>query len=539
MGVKIKRERPDQRRHHRVTAPLFVGVAGHTVRAADWSLGGLRIDDFPGTLPAIGSEVELKLSLPFQGFDVAFGARGRIVRRNAEQRMVALQFTELGERERELMQHFLEELVRGSMSDVEDTIQRIDVPVTPASLQPDTKIVPAGDKPVSRMPAKTMAMIAVYGAIGLCILSYTALLIYSNVFRLEVQSAVISAPIETVEAQSDGRIAWASVKPGDVIKQGEVILNVIDHQLEREIELTDIAIRERKARLGFLKQRYVGELEKLEGLTALGLRDMQNSKLDIESAEAQARAARRQYDRLKALHDKGFATDARLEEAEQFSIRAIKTLEMKKNELSTRVEMAGATVGKRYYNGRDIVGNEADVHAEMQLAENEILLAQQRHIANLNLRQNASVRAPFSGTVLELPRVDTASVRKGDVIAIIEQARNRHVLAFLKQDEVSKVGLGDAAQVFIPALGETVEARVVKIDRTSGFVAEQDKARAAGYRWRGAEDRSAKIMLEFASSRVAGNFERYHSGLPVTVVFEQRSRGSLARSLTDTLSSWL
>ncbi len=252
MGVKIKRERPDQRRHHRVTAPLFVGVAGHTVRAADWSLGGLRIDDFPGTLPAIGSEVELKLSLPFQGFDVAFGARGRIVRRNAEQRMVALQFTELGERERELMQHFLEELVRGSMSDVEDTIQRIDVPVTPASLQPDTKIVPAGDKPVSRMPAKTMAMIAVYGAIGLCILSYTALLIYSNVYRLEVQSAVISAPIETVEAQSDGRIAWASVKPGDVIKQGEVILNVIDHQLEREIELTDIAIRERKARLGFL-----------------------------------------------------------------------------------------------------------------------------------------------------------------------------------------------------------------------------------------------------------------------------------------------
>ena len=539
MGVKIKRERPDQRRHHRVTAPLYVGVGVHTVRAADWSLGGLRLDEFPGALPPIGSEIDLKLSLPFQGFDVAFGARGRVVRRNEQQRMVALQFTELGERERELMQHFLEELVRGSMSDVEDTIQRIDVPVTPASLQPDTKIVPAGEKPISRMPAKAMAMIAIYSVIGICVLSYTALLVYSNLFRLEVQSAVISAPIETVEAQADGQVVWTGVKPGDAVRQGEVIINVIDHHLEREIELSDIAIRERKARLGFLKQRYVGELEKLEGLTALGMRDMQNSRLEIESAEAQARAARRNYERLRTLHEKGFATDARLEEAEQLSIRAAKTLEMKKNEHAARLEMADATVGKRYYNGRDIVGGEHDVQAELQLAESEILLAQQRHIANLNLRQNASVRAPFTGTVLELPRVDAASVRKGDVIAVIEQRSDRHVLAFLKQDEVAKIGLGDIAQVFVPALGETVEARVTRIDRTSGFVAEQGKVGNAGYRWRGSDDRSARIVLEFASGPRVGDVDRYRSGLPVTVVFKQRSRGAPFGALSDALTSWL
>ena len=60
MAVKIKRERPDQRRHHRVTAPLFVRVDGHATprdrlvprRAADRRLpgrsaGGRRRDAVP------------------------------------------------------------------------------------------------------------------------------------------------------------------------------------------------------------------------------------------------------------------------------------------------------------------------------------------------------------------------------------------------------------------------------------------------------------------------------------------------------------
>ena len=72
MTVKVRRERPDQRRHHRVTAPLFVAYAGQNYRAADWSLGGLRLEGLPGELPAAGEQIPLGLTLPFQGFDVSF-----------------------------------------------------------------------------------------------------------------------------------------------------------------------------------------------------------------------------------------------------------------------------------------------------------------------------------------------------------------------------------------------------------------------------------------------------------------------------------
>ena len=80
MAVKVKRERPDQRRHHRVTAPLFVDVGGVRLRAADWSLGGLRIEDHPGPVPEVGALLPISLTLPFQGFEVSFDAKATVVR---------------------------------------------------------------------------------------------------------------------------------------------------------------------------------------------------------------------------------------------------------------------------------------------------------------------------------------------------------------------------------------------------------------------------------------------------------------------------
>ena len=52
--MKILRERPSQRLHHRVTTPLRVTWRDATVRAADWSLSGLRVEGASTAgLPAI------------------------------------------------------------------------------------------------------------------------------------------------------------------------------------------------------------------------------------------------------------------------------------------------------------------------------------------------------------------------------------------------------------------------------------------------------------------------------------------------------
>jgi len=213
MAVKVKRERPDQRRHHRVTAPLFVDVGGWRLRAADWSLGGLRVEGFPDAVPAPGAALDLHLTLPFQGFDVAFDAKAEVVRNDPDTGMFAVKFTELGERERALMSHFIEELVRGAMVDIEETINRIDVPVTPASLKPDPS--PAREVPVRRWPVKTVVMTVLYILLGLVVFGYAGLLVYSNFYRLEVKTAVISAPVDVLKARADVELVWRDISPSN------------------------------------------------------------------------------------------------------------------------------------------------------------------------------------------------------------------------------------------------------------------------------------------------------------------------------------
>lgn len=535
MGVKVKRERADQRRHHRVQAPLYVEFAGARHKAADWSLGGLRLEAV-ANLPEPGTRHPVHLSLPFQGFEVSFDAVIEIVRVDAAAQMFAATFAELGERERELMQHFIEELVRGSMVDVQDTIQRIDVPVTPASLEPD-KPKGVSAVPVRRWPIRAIAMTGLYGVGGLMMFGYAALLGYSNFFRLEVQTAVISAPIETVASVSDGRIAWSGAKPGESVRAGDVIVSVVDSELERDLELADIAVKERKAQLLFLKNRQADELARMRSLTTLESKNLDQARIEVETIEAQLQAAEQQLGRVAHLHRKGFSTDARLEEVEKLVATLKKTLESRRVELKSRVELANQNDGRWHYTGNDIVGNLSQIESQIRLAEHETALTQRKLEALQTQKKRLAVRAPFDGTVLELPHIDNGAVRRGDVIAILEQRRQRQVTAFLTQDEVLRVGRGDEVVLYVPALKESLKGRVIQIDRTSGFVQEQLKAQPPNYRWRSNVDRSAKVIIAFADPARVQDVERYRSGMPVVVVFPRNSSSAITSTIAEPLRS--
>jgi multidrug resistance efflux pump len=409
MSVKVKRERPDQRRHHRVTAPLYVTVDGHSLRATDWSLGGLRLDGYPGPLPDPGAQIALHLSLPFQGFDVSFTCQAEVVRRDPATRMFAVQYTEIGERERELMQHFLEELVRGSMVDVQDTIQRIDVPVTPASLEPSKPR--SAQVPLKRWPIKAIAMTGLYGVIGVGIFAYTGLLAYSNFYRLEVQTAVISAPVEAVASQAEGQVQWSGAKPGDSVAAGDVVIRVVDNQIEREIEVAAITVKEKATQLAFLKQRLEDEHARMRSFSTVTAKSLEQVKLEMESLQAQVQAAEQQHGRFAHLHMKGYTTDAKLEDAEKLLATLRKSLEAKQVELASQKKLAVQNDGKWHYTGQNMVGETAQLEAEITRAESEIDLAEKKRAAMVDHKNRLAVRAPFDGTLLELPHVDRGAVR--------------------------------------------------------------------------------------------------------------------------------
>ena len=404
MSVKVKRERPDQRRHHRVTAPLFVEVEGERYRVADWSLGGLRIDEFKARLPSEGDALELRITLPFQGFGVSFTTTSLVVRSDHDANAVAVRFTDLGERESELMQHFIEDIVRGAMSDVNDTIQRIDVPVTPASIKPDPS--PIQDIPVRRMPVKTIVMSAAYLLGGIVVFSYAAMLIFSNFFNLEVRSAVISAPLEQVKAQADGRVRWAEFQPGDPVVEGDVVLRLYDNKTEREIDLARLAMKERTNEITYLMRRKVDEIEKVGTFAQIEAKDIAQARLRQENLAQQVSAARLMHVRAETLYDKGHTAAIKVEQTKKRLYDLEKQLESQKLELETRIKVAERNIGKRHFTGREMIGDLERVSAEIRRAEGMLELDRQRYEVAKTHRERLAVRAPFTGSLLQLPRVN-------------------------------------------------------------------------------------------------------------------------------------
>jgi hypothetical protein len=85
-------------------------------------IGGSAVAGSPAflkPLPEVGSEHTLLCTLPFQGFNITLKASAEVVRSSEDTKEVAFRFVDLGERETALMQHFVEDLVRGKMTDVD------------------------------------------------------------------------------------------------------------------------------------------------------------------------------------------------------------------------------------------------------------------------------------------------------------------------------------------------------------------------------------------------------------------------------------
>ena len=523
MSVKVKRERPDQRRHHRVAAPLLVDIKGTQYRADDWSVGGLNICGLRGPLPAPGDPLALEVTLPFQGFDIKFAVNSEVVHNDAEDAMIGVKFLDLGEREAKLMQHFVEDIVRGAMSSVDDTIQRIDVPVTPASTKPDPN--PRDEVPIRRWPIKTICFTAAYLLAGIVVFSYAAMLVFANFVNLEVRSAVISAPLEQVKAQAEGRVRWTNFQPGDAVLEGDVVLRMYDNKIEREIELAQLAVKERTNEIAYLMRRKVDEIEKVSALARIETKDIAQAKLRQESLSEQVDAARLVHVRAEHLYSKGHSPATKVEEARKRLIDLEKRLASQKLELETRIALAEKNIGKRYFTGREMIGEIQRASAEIKRAQGLLELDKQRYEVAKSARDRRAVAAPFTGTILQLPRLHNGHVKAGETIALFEKSGERGITAFLTQDEVLDIELGGFVEVYIPATGEIARAQIIDIDRTMGFFRQASKRSPVRLQWREAKERTARVSLAFVDSHEISGDSRYRAGLPVTVNFSRKAGG--------------
>jgi len=523
--MKVIRERPCQRRHHRVTAPMRVTLPdGQTLQASDWSLGGLRLDGTRGSLPAAGSQMHLALELPFQGFNISFDVAVAVIRTEGASGTLVVEFLELGEREHDLMKHFIDDLVRGKMATVDDSICRIDVPVTPISTKPDPN--PSEALPVRRIPFKTIFMSLFYTMLGVSVFGYLLLLTYSNTMRLEVDSAVVSSPLATVKMPMDGLLVPVRLRVDEEIQQGQAIARIVNTKLESELDDRKIAFEQAKARLTRAQEKYRIESERMKLYQVINRTDRQIAEARLDAAREALAAADAGFERLAGLKDKGLITASKFDEAGLRRAEAESRVREAEYALE-RTAVMDATSERRYYNHKEFVSDLDMLALEIEEAASDVKTAQMQLEKYETLRASLTITAPFDGRIVSVSQPGGMTVLRNEPLFTIEQRQAPTVTAFLDQKQVLSVGLSDNASVYFPSPGRSVEATVVKIDRNSAFL----NSDASRYVWKEGKEKSAAVSLMID----AAEYERgeVRSGLPAVVVFPRRRSNDIVHAIVS------
>jgi len=517
--MRITREKPCQRRHHRLNAPLYVSIDGDEPSLAyDWSLGGLRIDNYQGKTLSILDEVSLLLELPFQGFQISFEVTGAIVRLSQDSHTLFIEFIDLSERSFDLMNHFVDDLIRGKMATIDDTICRIDVPVTPISTSPTPN--PTEQMPGNRWPIKSIVMTFFYLSLGGFVFSYLALIIYSSYFTMEIETSVISSKIQTLKMPIDGVLKPMNLTIGAKFTQGQPLFSVENINLKNKINASKLKIKSAEIKLTEAKEKYRIESERMKLYQIVSTTDVKILKAQLAAKKSELGAADEDFIRLNKLKLTSLISTKQLEDAIQnqnTKSYQVKALEAKLVQ-ATAME---AVSERRHYNHKEF-GVDLDIKAvELQTLYSTLQVEQQRLAGFITAQNNQVVRAPYNGKVTSLFYSENTSVPRNEAILTFEEVGNNQVIAFLNQEEVLQVGLNDLANVFIPALGLELEALITEIDRSSGYLDKKN----ANYSWRDKKEKTARVLLQLIGT--SENISLINAGLPAVVIFNRRSTNPL------------
>lgn len=512
--MKIIRERPDHRRYHQVTAPMRVQLPnGEITMASNWSLGGLRLDGLKELLPTQSETLSLTLELPFQGFDISFDVNARVESLDLETGSIGFEFEELSERAHDLMNHFIDDLVRGQMASVEDTICRIDVPVTPISTKPDE--VPGEIATRSRWPLKTIAMSAFYLVLGTLVFGYLGILTYSKTMRLEVRTAVISAPLATLKMPLDGILRPVRFVAGTQLKRGERIALIENPKLLAQIDDKRIELESAKRAQLRSQERYRIESARMQLYQIINRTDRQIAEAKVTALQEALASTDATFARLAGLNDKGLVTASKLGVAIRERAQAEARLKEAELELERATAMDSVS-DRRYFNHKEFVADLDMLALEIEEASSLVNTTSMQLESLEKLHDSLAILAPFDGRIVSVQQAAHTTILRNEPLLTIEEKTIPTVTAFLNQDQVLEVGLHDVAKVYLPSIGQHIDATVTAIDRNSTFI-NSDRSH---YSWKDGKEKSAAISLHLHMAN--GQSDLISAGLPAVVIFPSR-----------------
>ncbi|MEO1329046.1 MAG: HlyD family efflux transporter periplasmic adaptor subunit [Pseudomonadota bacterium] len=530
MVVKVQRVSAEAPPAAWVNAPMSVTIGGAALQAKAWSLIGVEIEPFPFEPLEAGRTMAAKLTLPFEKFELSIDAELSQERWDPTSRAAVFRFERLGERERAVLRHFLEELLTGEIASVGDVLKRIDTPIVPSAAQAAGK--PSPQPTARRALLRSAAMSALYVSAGALVFGYLGFSLYQNLMFRDIDTALLTAQTEPIVASEAGALRWNGYRAGDYVEAGAVVARFEGRDIEREIVEARLARREH----GRMLENERARLQRLKDRAEI-YRALENSAR--RQREARLAGLREQV----VLIDKQVASLSRalgasnqrvIEVAER---RAQIALEI--SELAIEIE-AQQRLAERDQSGlvfaadKLVFVGELD-DAETRIAELEVKyeMAEERLAVALSRRDDLEIRAPWDGVLRQVRASNGARVDRGDRIALLERATERAITAYVNQSDVSGIAIGDKAIVRVVSTDQQIEMVVRSV--SPAFATPSDETPLW---WIDRErDRTASVVLEPADPADMARLQDVIAGTPVRVLLEKRQAREFVASIYATVAS--
>lgn len=238
-----------------------------------------------------------------------------------------------------------------------------------------------------------------------------------NVARQSISSVISTngkiEPVNNFEAHAPApaTVKHILVNEGDSVKAGELILQLDDAEARAQAAKALAQMRAAEADLQAVQSGGTQE----EVLT---------TRAELTKAEAERDDARRNLAAVKKLEQNGGASPAEVEAAKNRVQKAEAEAQLLQSKLSGR--FSSPEIAK-------VQANAAQARAAYEAAQ--------------DLLKNSNVRAPFAGTVYQLPVKQGSYVQGGALLAQVARLEKMQVRGFIDEPEIGRLAKGQRVEI--------------------------------------------------------------------------------------------
>lgn len=362
--------------------------------------------------------------------------------------------------------------------------------------------------------------VLIYIIVTILLLFFVILNINAYLLNLNVTTAVVNAPIETITSPTVGLITKIYTTLGAEIKQGEPLLRIENFNLEKEMEMAALEAENAKLFIQYYKNLLINEEQRLFFYKNLGFSRLAAAKATLNLTKHNYLIRKKNLTRMQELHKKNYLSDAKWDaelaiftQAKEKMKKALAKFELENHSLNA-IEFG------MYFTGNKLEGKKSDFSTEIDLANQRLALSLNKLKIFKHFANKLILVAPFDGRVVQILKSEGNNTDTSKPLLLIQQAKaNKEIIAFLRQDEVTHLGLNTKVKIYIPALKKTYRGNVASIDRTSGFI---DEVKSQ-YRWRNLYiDRSATAIVNLNLTEQEKFNREVFAGMPAIIYFPRR-----------------